>query len=132
MSPTKSPRSQRHYVPQEVHERMIKYANNNRLGIQKAYENIIVSTINPDGTIKDRLVLTEAQEGIVREIAEEMEQTPEKTVQDLINYAILIYGTNITMRDVLTGAAPVMMDELVRVHPGIAKEILRGLGTIKP
>lgn len=118
----------RAYVSDEVFSRMDKYARAAGIRLQEeAYDAVIKAAIDENGDPRTVLALSEPQRKIVDSIAAELGQSPEKTAQDLINFSMLVYGTQITIRELVVFAAPVFMEGLVESHPEIAKEILRGL-----
>lgn len=127
----------RPYIENETHDRVLKYAANmgiklhTRSGITEVYKQLINSILDEKGSTKDRLVLTEGQGKIIQDIATGLDEAPDKMVQELINYALLIYSTHISLREVVVTASPLMMDELVEHNKEIAKEILKGLKGIK-
>lgn len=121
----------RAYVSEEVHSRMSEYARANGLEQIDAYDAVIRAAIDENGVPRTVLALSEPQRKIIDSIAEGLGQSPEKTAQDLINFSMLVYGTQVTMRELIIYAAPVFMDGLVESHPEIAKEIFRGLKQTK-
>ena len=44
---------------------------------------------------------------------------------------MLVYGTNVTLRELVVYAAPLFMDGLIESHSDIAKEIFKGLKQMK-
>lgn len=122
----------RAYVSDEVFSRMDKYARSAGIGTQEeAYDAVIRAALDENGVPRTMLALSEPQRQIVDNIAGELGQSPEKTAQDLINFSMLVYGTQVTMRELVVYAAPVFMDGLIESHPEIAKEILQGLKQAK-
>lgn len=123
----------RPYIENETHDRVLKYAANmgiklhTKSGITDVYSQLINSLLDEKGNTTDRLVLTEGQSTIIQDIATGMDEAPDKIVQELINYALLIYSTHISLREVVVTVSPLIMDELVESNPSIAKEILKGL-----
>ena len=122
----------RAYVSDEVFSRMDKYARAAGIGRQEdAYDAVIKAALDENGVPRTMLALSEPQRKIIDSIAGELDQSPEKTAQDLINFSMLVYGTQVTMRELIIYAAPVFMDGLIESHPEIAKEIFRGLKQTK-
>jgi len=122
----------RAYVSDEVFSRMDKYARSAGIGTQEeAYDAVIRAALDENGVPRTMLALSEPQRQIIDNIAGELGQSPEKTAQDLINFSMLVYGTQVTMRELVVYAAPVFMDGLIESHPEIAKEIFRGLKQAK-
>lgn len=122
----------RAYVSNEVFSRMEKYARSAGIRLQEeAYDAVIKAALDENGVPRTMLALSEPQRQIVDNIAGELGQSPEKTAQDLINFSMLVYGTQVTMRELIVYAAPVFMDGLIESHPEIAKEILQGLKQAK-
>ena len=122
----------RAYVSDEVFSRMDKYARSAGIRLQEeAYDAVIKAALDENGVPRTMLALSEPQRQIVDNIAGELGQSPEKTAQDLINFSMLVYGTQVTMRELVVYAAPVFMDGLIESHPEIAKEILQGLKQAK-
>ena len=118
----------RAYVSDEVFSRMDKYASAAGIRLQEdAYDAVVKAAIDENGVPRTMLALSEPQRKIIDSIAKELDQSPEKTAQDLINFSMLVYGTHVTMRELIIFAAPVFMNELIESHPEIAKEILTGL-----
>jgi hypothetical protein len=123
----------RTYISDESRNRLNKYVQNQNLSVIKrspvtdALDVIIQNAIDKNGEPVDGILLTEQQHNIIKVIAGELGQTTVQTTQDLINYALLVYGTDISLRDLLYRAAPLMMDSLVKSNPEIAKGILNGL-----
>ena len=130
----------RAYVSDDVFSRMGKYAS--AAGIRRqedAYDAVIKAALDENGVPRTMLALSEPQRKIIDSIAKGLDQSPEKTAQDLINFSMLVYGTQVTMRELIIYSAPVFMNGLVESHPEIAKEILQGLkqtkkepGTLNP
>lgn len=122
----------RAYVSDEVFSRMEKYARSAGIRLQEeAYDAVIKAALDENGVPRTMLALSEPQRQIIDSIAEGLGQSPEKTAQDLINFSMLVYGTQVTMRELVVFAAPVFMDGLIESHPEIAKEIFRGLKQTK-
>ncbi len=118
----------RAYVTDEAFLRMHKYAELNGIKSQdQAYDAVIRSALDDNGVPRTLLALSEAQRNIIDNIAEVLGQSPEKTAHDLINFSMLVYGTNVTLRELLVFAAPLFMDSLIESHPEIAKDIFNGL-----
>ncbi len=127
----------RPYIDDKIHDRVTKYAANmgfklhTRSGLSDVYSQLINSILDEKGNIKDRLVLTDGQNKIIQDISTSLDESPDKIIQELINYALLIYSTHISLREVVVTASPLMMNELVGRNPEIAKEILKGLKGIR-
>ncbi len=127
--------NKRIYISDESRDRLNKYIKNQDISliikspVTRALDMIIQNTIDEHGETRERILFTDEQHKIIKQISEILKQTTEQTTHDLVNYAILIYETNISLRDLLSKAAPLMMDSLVKSNPGIAKEILKGLKT---
>jgi len=122
----------RAYVSNEVFSRMEKYARSAGIRLQEeAYDAVIKAALDENGVPRTMLALSEPQRKIIDSIAEGLGQSPEKTAQDLINFSMLVYGTQVTLRELIVFAAPVFMDGLIESHPEIAKEIFRGLKQTK-
>ncbi|MFH0904250.1 MAG: hypothetical protein V1854_03570 [Methanobacteriota archaeon] len=122
----------RAYVSDEVFSRMDKYAR--AAGIRRqedAYDAVIKGALDENGVPRTMLALSEPQRKTIDSIAKEMDQSPEKTAQDLINFSMLVYGTQVTIQELVIFAAPVFMNGLIESHPEIAKEILQGLKQTK-
>lgn len=120
--------TKRAYVSDEVHARIDKYAAANGLKTQEeAYDAVVRSAIDENGDQRTLLSLTEPQRKTINDIADELGQTPEKTAQDLINFSMLVYGTSVSLREVIIFSGPLFMNSLIESHPEIAKEILKGL-----
>lgn len=118
----------RAYVSDDVFERMKKFsAANGHKHQQDAYDAVIQSALDENGVPRTVLAMSEAQRKIIDSISGELGQSPEKTAQDLINFAMLVYGTNVTLRELVVFSAPLFMDNLIDSHPEIAKDILKGL-----
>lgn len=122
----------RTYIPEDSKFRVQRYAVAKGMTLQDAFGEVINSVLDEKGHAKDRLVLTDVQNKILEEISTALNQSPERTVQEMINYALLIYTTHISLREVIVAAAPLIMDEVVNHNPEIAKEILKGLQKSKP
>lgn len=122
----------RAYVSDDAFSRVEKYARTNKIELQQdAYDAIIKAALDENGVPRTVLALSEPQRKIIDGISEGLGQSPEKTAQDLINFSMLVYGTQVTMRELLIFAAPVFMEDLIESHPEIAKEILQGLKQTK-
>jgi len=122
----------RAYVSNEVFSRMEKYARSAGIRLQEeAYDAVIKAALDENGVPRTMLALSEPQRQIIDSIAEGLGQSSEKTAQDLINFSMLVYGTKVTAQELIVYAAPVFMDGLIKSHPEIAKEILRGLKQAK-
>lgn len=127
----------RAYIEDGIHERVLKYAENmgkkvhTKAGLSMVYSQLISNLLDEKGHVKDRLVLTEGQMKIIQEIAAGMEESPEKIVQELFNYALMIYTTHISLREVIVRASPLMMDDLITHNKEVAKEILQGLKLLR-
>lgn len=121
----------RAYVTDEAFSRMHKYAELNGIKSQdQAYDTVIRAALDESGVPRSVLSLSEPQREIIDSIAEVLGQSPEKTAQDLINFSMLVYGTQVTLRELLVFAAPLFMDGLIESHPEIAKDIFQGLKQI--
>lgn len=118
----------RAYVTDEAFLRMHKYAELNGIKSQdQAYDAVIRAALDENGVSRSVLALSEPQREIIDSIAEVLGQSHEKTAQDLINFSMLVYGTNVTLRELVVYAAPLFMDGLIESHADIAKEIFKGL-----
>jgi len=117
----------RAYLKDETDDRVDKYAKSKGLTKQNGYEEIIRGTLDEKGNPRAGVVLTEIQQKAIVDIASEMNEAPTKVAQDLINYALLIFSTRVTLGGIIVSAAPMLMDNLVETSPEIAKEILTGL-----
>lgn len=117
----------RAYVTDETDERVDKYARNKGLIKQDGYEEIIRGALDEKGNPRAGVVLTETQIKAINDVAAEMGTSPAKVAQDLVNYALLIFGTRVSLGGIIVSAAPMLMDNLVETSPEIAKEILQGL-----
>ena len=111
----------------ETDDRVDKYAKSKGMTKQNGYEEIIRGTLDEKGNPRAGVVLTEIQQKAIVDIASEMNEAPTKVAQDLINYALLIFSTRVTLGGIIVSAAPMLMDNLVETSPEIAKEILTGL-----
>lgn len=127
----------RPYIEKETHDRVLAYAANmgiklhTKSGITEVYTQLINGLLDEKGNAKDRLVLTDGQVKIIQDIATGMDESPDKMVQELINYALLIFTSHISLREVIVTASPLIMDELVANNQVVAKEILKGLKQTK-
>lgn len=122
----------RAYVSDDVFSRVDKYASANGIKHKEdAYDAVIKAALDENGVPRTVLSLSEPQRKIIDSIAAELGQSPEKTAQDLINFSMLVYGTQVTMRELVVFSAPLFMDGLIESHPEIAKEILQGLKQTK-
>lgn len=129
----------RPYIDNEIHNRVLKYAegmggfklHTRAAGISEFYSQLINGVLDENGKPRAGIILTESQMKMIDEVSEELNQTPSTTTQMLVNVALLIFNTNIPLKIALMRAAPLMMDELVQVKPGMAKEILISFNQIK-
>lgn len=119
--------SKRAYVKDETDDRVNKYSRAKGLNKQDGYEELIRSTLDEKGNPRAGVVLTETQIKAINDVAAELGTSPAKVAQDLVNYALLIFGTRVTLGGIIVSAAPMLMDNLVETSPEIAKEILQGL-----
>jgi len=120
--------TKRAYVSNDIFSRMNKYATLNNFKTQEqAYDALIKAALDDNGVPRTIMALSEPQRKIIDSISISLEQSAEKTAQDLINFAMLVYGTNITMRELVVFSAPLFMDSLVESQPEIAKGILQGI-----
>lgn len=123
----------RPYLDENTYDRIVKYAANTgvklntKSGIANVHTQLINSILDEKGNTKDRLVLTDGQNKIIQDIALAMGCAPEKIAQELINNALLIYTTHISLREVLVAVSPHIMNDLVLNNPDVAKEVLQGL-----
>ena len=117
----------RAYVKDDTDNIVDKYARSKGLTKQDGYEEIIRSALDEKGNPRAGVILTEAQQKAIADIASEINESPAKVAQDMVNYALLIFGTRVTLGGIIVSAAPMLMDSLVDVSPEIAKEILQGL-----
>lgn len=119
--------SKRAYVKDETNDRVDKYSRAKGLTKQDGYEEVICGTLDEKGNPRAGVILTETQRKAISDIASEMNEAPAKVAQDLVNYALLVFGTRVTLGGIIVSAAPMLMDSLVETSPEIAKEILQGL-----
>ncbi len=117
----------RAYVSDEVYSRMSEYGRANGLDQEDAYDAVIRAALDENGVPRSVLALSEPQRKIIDSIAKELGQSPEKTAQDLINFSMLVYGTQVTLRELIVYSAPIFMNGLIESHPEIAKDIFQGL-----
>lgn len=115
------------YVKDDTDDRVDKYTRAKGLTKQDGYEEIICGTLDERGNPRSGVVLTETQQNVIVDIASETNESPAKVAQDLVNYALLIFGTRVSLGGIIVSAAPMLMDNLVDVSPEIAKEILQSL-----
>lgn len=123
--------TKRAYVSDDAFSRVEKYGSANGKLQQEAYDAVIKDAIDENGVPRSSLYLSEAQRKIIDSIAKELDQSPQKTAQDLINFSMLVYGTQVTLRELIVYAAPLFMDGLIKSHPEIAKDIFNGLKQTK-
>lgn len=117
----------RAYIKDDTDDRVDKYARAKGLTKQDGYEEILRSTLDEKGNPRAGVILTEVQQKAIEDIASETNEAPAKVAQDLVNYALLIFGTRVSLGGIIVSAAPMLMDNLVETSPEIAKEILQGL-----
>lgn len=121
-------KTKRAYVSDGAFSRMSKFAIANGYKHQEdAYDAIINAALDENGVQRNVLALSERQRKVIDDISHELGQSPEKTARDLINFSMLIYGTHVSVRELVVFSAPLFMDVLVGSQPEIAKDILQSL-----
>lgn len=115
------------YVTDDTDDRIYKYSGAKRLTKRDGYEEVICNALDKKGNPRAGLVLTEIQIKAIDDVAAEMGTSSAKVAQDLVNYALLIFSTRVSLGGIIVSAAPMLMDNLVETSPAIAKEILQGL-----
>ncbi|MDP2217177.1 MAG: hypothetical protein Q8J68_07830 [Methanolobus sp.] len=115
----------RAYIMRDADNKVVRFAFKNQVTKQEAYNTMILNYLDTGGNLKNRIILTKEQLLGVDEISKSLGQSPIKTVQDLVDCALLLFGTDLTLRDALVFSVPLLKERLKDINPELAKEILK-------
>lgn len=114
----------RAYLPRNTDEMIKIFAAKNGVTKQEAHNTLILNCLD-EGNLRDKIFLTPEQLRGVDEISKSLGQPAVKTVQDLIDSAMLLLGTDLTLRDTLVYSLPLLRERFKDITPGLARELLK-------
>lgn len=115
----------RAYILHDTDNIVEMFAAKNKVTKQDAYNTLILNCLDAEGNLKDKIILTKEQLGGVDEISKSLGQTSLQTTQDLINCALLLLGTDLTLRDILVYSLPLLRERFKDINPELAEEMLK-------